>query len=56
MVPIGELPFVENGHDNRVRRPIILNLERFWDRVAGDRRGTRLYLLGQGSSRRGEGC
>jgi hypothetical protein len=28
MVPIGELPFVENGHDDRVRRPIILNLER----------------------------
>jgi hypothetical protein len=54
MVPVEEPLLAKNCHDGRVRGPIILSLERFWDRVTRDRRGrgTRLHPLGQGSSRR----
>jgi hypothetical protein len=57
VVPVEEPLLAKNSHDGRVRGPIILSLGGFQDRVAGDRRGrgTRLYPLGQGSSRGGEG-
>jgi hypothetical protein len=57
MIPVEEPLLVKNGHDGRVRGPIILSLERFRDGVTSDKRGrgTRLYLLGRGSSRGGEG-
>jgi hypothetical protein len=58
MVPVEEPTLAKDSHNGRVRRPIILSLGRFWDRVASDRkgRGTRLCLLGRGSNRRGKGC
>ena len=57
MVPVEEPALAKDSHDGRVRRPIILSLGRFQDRVASDRkgRGTRLCPLGWGSNRRGKG-
>jgi hypothetical protein len=57
MVSVEEPLFVKNSQNGRVRGPIILDLGRFKDRIASDKRGRgiRLHPLGQGSSRRGEG-